>query len=95
MKRKRDKAFLAWCHTTSGACCLCGAPWEELHHFGSAGMGQRGSDREVARVCRRCHERYGRRIHALTRNGETDILEAYLRDAEELNGGYDGRQSTT
>jgi hypothetical protein len=51
----RSKEYLAWARSQGGPCCLCGAPADELHHFGPRGMGRKGSDLMVARVCNECH----------------------------------------
>jgi hypothetical protein len=54
--RPRNRAFLAWAKGQAGPCCICrDAPGSELHHWGESGMGLKGSDYRVARVCRGCH----------------------------------------
>jgi hypothetical protein len=54
--RRRDRAFLSWAKTQHAPCCICrDAPGAELHHWGRGGMGIKGDDYEVCRVCVDCH----------------------------------------
>jgi len=80
VNRRRDRDFLAWAHRQGGPCCLCGAPFDELHHFGSGGMARKGSDHLVARVCRSCHGRARKRI-AMVRDGDWETYALMLEDA--------------
>ena len=62
---------------------------EELHHFGPKGMGQKGDDHLVARLCVKCHHLYqGRKRAAFIRNGEYEAYAAMLEDATELMSAY-------
>jgi hypothetical protein len=52
----RSRDFLAWAKQQPAPCAICrDNPGTELHHLGAHGMGQKGSDLIVARVCRKCH----------------------------------------
>ena len=85
----RSRAFLKFCHTQGGVCCLCGKPWTELHHFGSdGGTRLKPSDNEVCRLCVNCHRDSGHKRKALIRNGYYETLEAFQNDALELNRAY-------
>ncbi len=94
-KRIRDRDFLAYAKEQGGICCVCrwtvgeSVPAEELHHWGSKGMGQKSHDYEVARLCKKCHDSYqGKRRLAFIRMDSIDILEAMERDALDLLIGY-------
>ena len=60
-KPARDKDFLSWAKEQGGYCCVCRRmrgrreAGVELHHYGERGIGQKGSDYIVARVCQDCH----------------------------------------
>ena len=76
MSRKpyKSRAFLQWAKGQGGACCICGDNGRELYHIGDHGMGQKGSDLLVARVCRKCHEYVqGKRRIAFERMDESII----------------------
>jgi len=82
--RVKDPEFLAWAHRQPGQCCLCRQRrWEQLHHFGSGGMGSKGDDERVARVCLPCHTRARKEI-AMRRDGDFETLAAFLADALDL-----------
>ena len=87
-KRKREREFLSWCHEQGGPCCVCGRPFEELHHWAPSGMGQRGTDWRVVRLCRGCHAEHGQRESGLRKRGKFDILDAYWADNCELLIGW-------
>jgi hypothetical protein len=86
MKPLRNKEYLHWCARQLGECCLCDSPAVDLHHFGSqGGMGMKGSDYWIARVCRDCHARVqGKRRLAFMRNGDLETYVCLLEDALEL-----------
>ena len=95
----RDRAFLAWAKEQGGQCCLCWRltgdrrPAAELHHFGDKGMGQKGSDHLVARLClTHHHEVQGKRRLAFLRGqvhgGGLEALAALQEDALELLSGW-------
>lgn len=87
----KNRGYLAWVHRQRGFCCLC---WRlhgeqvsaaELHHWSDKGMGQKCSDYEVARVCRKCHEYVqGKRRAYFTRTNEWEVLAAMQEDALDL-----------
>jgi hypothetical protein len=89
---ERNAAFLRFVHERGGICCLCfeidgeRGPFEEAHHFGPKGMGQKGSDYLVARVCRKHHAQIqGKRKVAFEREpGGWEILAALRGDALDL-----------
>ncbi len=89
-KPYRSRAFLAYAKDQRGLCCVCKSQeGVELHHYGSAGMGQKGSDLLVCRVCRRCHgEIQGKRRHAFERLGQLDKWIDIQADGIELLRGY-------
>ncbi len=73
-KPYRSKKYMAFCHELGGQCCVCKEqPFEQLHHFSKIGMGMKGTDLKLCRVCTKCHERIaGKRRLAFMRSG--DIL---------------------
>ena len=90
-KRIRDRDFLSFAKEQGGICCVC--RWiegetvqaEQLHHWGAKGMSQKSHDYEVARLCKKCHDKYqGKRRIAFLRMERIDILEALERDALDL-----------
>lgn len=87
-RRHESRAFLAFAKRQHGNCCLCWPNFhsgEELHHFGEKGMGQKGHDYLVARVCHDHHEEVqGKRKHAFAREGNADLLIRMQADALEL-----------
>jgi len=100
-KRKpwRSPAFMKFCHERmrGAMCCTCGEkPWVQLHHWGDdGGMGLKPTDLKLARVCRKCHDKYGYKERALMspRCGlglETArlILSNFRRDAIKLLEAY-------
>ena len=92
MSRKpaKSRKYLAWAKTQLGQCCVCMAkPGVELHHFGDAGMGQKGSDYLVCRACTDCH-RYiqGKRYIAFERLGDSHIWARIMADGLGLLSGY-------
>jgi len=94
-RKQKDRAFLSWAKQQGGACCLCLRlrgelrNCEELHHWGDKGMGQKGDDYRVARLCRACHQgQQGKRRMAYLRRDEMGILEAMTADALDLVIGY-------
>jgi hypothetical protein len=94
----RDRNFLLWAKQQGGQCCVCWrlagerVPGVELHHFSSdKGMGTKGSDHVVARVCRKCHDNVqGKRRIAFMREGQFETLTALQEDAIELLSGFIG-----
>ena len=86
----KSRAFLAHCHETDGACCLCRTkPWVMLHHFGDdGGQSLKPSDNEVARVCADCHRNNDYKRKSLIRNGYYEILDKMQNDALKLNRVY-------
>jgi hypothetical protein len=87
----KNGGYLLWVHRQHGICCLCRrlhgeeVPAVEAHHWGDKGMGQKCSDYEVARVCRKCHEYVqGKRRAYFTRTGEWEVLAAMQEDALDL-----------
>ena len=82
-KPHRSKAYLSWAKHQHGTCCICGQRRvEQLHHFGSKGIGQKCSDLLVCRVCEPCHSRIqGKRRIAFERRGELDVWADMLEDA--------------
>jgi hypothetical protein len=75
----RSRDFLRWAKTQMSVCCLCREkPGSQLHHL-EPGLGKKGSDLLVCRVCPECHQwAEGKRRIALERMdklGEwTDML---------------------
>ena len=93
--RKKDRGFLSWAKQQGGACCLCLRlrgdlrNGDELHHWGDKGMGQKGDDYKVARLCMACHRlQQGKRRMAYLRRDEMEVLEAMTADALDLVIGY-------
>lgn len=94
-QRARDRDFLAWAKAQGGICCMCrwltGAhvPAEELHHFADKGMGQKGDDHLIARLCHPCHETWqGKRRAYFTRTGHWEAFAALQTDALALLTAY-------
>lgn len=87
-RRYESRAFLTFAKEQGGYCCLCwpmNEPADELHHWGEKGMGQKGHDYEVARLCRKCHERMqGKRKHYFCRTADYETLAAMQEDSLEL-----------
>jgi hypothetical protein len=85
----RSSVYLSWARSQGGKCCLCGAQADELHHFGRRGMGRKGSDLMVARVCRECHARVqGLGTVSADRSGRTSEMMSLQADALELANMY-------
>lgn len=91
----RDRDFLSWAKQQGGQCCLCWRltgdrqPADHLHHFSDHGLGQKGSDHFVARVCLACHASVqGKRWIAFMREGEFETLAALQEDAIKLLSGF-------
>lgn len=83
-----DRDFLRYCHSMPAPCTVChSGQFEELHHFGSGGMGMKGSDYLVVRLCLDCH-RGARKARAMLMDGEYQRLAAFYADAVELMEGY-------
>lgn len=62
---------------------------DHLHHWGDKGIGQKGSDHEVARVCEACHRReQGKRRIAYMRRDEFEKMEIFVKDALDLLSEY-------
>lgn len=82
-KPHRSRRYLDWVRTQHGACCVCRTNrFEERHHFGKKGMGQKCSDLLVCRVCKGCHSRLqGKRRIAFERLGQLDVWADMLEDA--------------
>ena len=85
----RSKKYLEWAKTQHGICCLCNdKAGAQLHHL-EPGMGKKGSDLLVCRLCKECHGwAEGKRRIALTRMGRLDDWADMLEDALELLSGY-------
>ncbi len=86
-KQQQSKQFLKWAKQQGGLCCLClrlsGQEIAscELHHYGEKGMGQKGSDYCVARLCKKHHGQYqGMRRLAFFREDLVTVLEAIEAD---------------
>ena len=86
IRHNRSVAFLQWAKTQSAACCICNdSPGTELHHYGQAGMGQKGSDYLICRVCRSCHgEIQGKRRLSFERLERLDLWANIIEDNAEL-----------
>lgn len=91
----KNKPFLRWAHSHHGRCCVCWeerqieTPFEDLHHIGRSGMGMKGSDLQVARVCRSCHAWVqGKRRLQFERIGKPGVWTALQADALELLAGW-------
>ena len=83
-KPYRSKDYRAWLRTQHGKCCIpgCDGKFEEPHHFGEKGIGQKCTDFLQCRLCRGCHSTYqGKRYIGFERAGEMDVLCAMQRDA--------------
>jgi hypothetical protein len=83
----RSPEFLEFAHGRGGLCCVCLAidhvqqPRDEVHHYGPKGMGQRGSDLLVCRLCKKHHQHYqGKRTLGFLRAGEGEVLAAMRAD---------------
>ena len=86
--RTTNRDFLQFAHSFPCKCKMCGEnPFSELHHFGSGGMGMKGSDYLVVRLCHPCHEK-ARKVHAMRRDGDFETLSLFLLDSVELMEGY-------
>lgn len=85
----RSKKFLAWAKTQEGLCCICHYRiGVQLHHL-EPGLGKKGSDLMVARLCIQCHQwAEGKRRMALERLGKTDVWIDMLEDSLKLLAGY-------
>lgn len=95
----RSKRLLTWAKMRGGPCCLCGVDAQELHHFGSRGVGQKCSDLDIAPVCMKCH----REIHGALRlcgpekvtgytaifKSNLELLKGYIEHIEGLLDDYD------
>jgi len=83
-RRVRDREFLRFAHSTPILCRICKkVPAQQLHHFGSGGMGLKGSDYLIVRVCQNCHER-ARKVIAMKRDNDWETLATFYEDATEL-----------
>lgn len=93
----KDKRFIEWAKRQGGQCCVCRAntgasvPAAELHHYDPyhRGMGMKGRDHWVARLCRSHHEQLqgkGRRWFMMTVNMEA--WAAMLEDTVNLLSDY-------
>jgi hypothetical protein len=96
-KIPRDRDYLAWAKEQGGPCCLCRRLrgnvvfGDQLHHIADKGMGQKGDDHLVARVCHQCHEGVqGKRRAYFARTGEWEIFSALQEDALALLSAYVG-----
>lgn len=94
-KIRKDPEFLRWAKRHGGICCVCRwlhgltVPFEELHHHGDKGTGQRGDDYFVARMCKTHHREYqGKRGIGFDRAGEWEVAAAIRRDNSELLADY-------
>lgn len=88
-KPARSKDYLRWVHEHGGRCCVCGGKFEQAHHFGDKGMGQKCSDFMVCRICEKCHTTYqGKRFIGFERAGQLDVLCAMQRDALQMLSDY-------
>jgi len=86
----KSKKYLDWAKTQHGPCCLCKErSGNELHHL-EPGLGKKGSDFLVCRLCKeKCHPwAEGKRRIALTRLGRLDDWADMLEDSVELLSGY-------
>lgn len=88
-KPARSKKYREWVFTQGGRCCVCGGKFEEEHHFGDKGTGQRCSDFLICRICKKCHTTYqGKRFIGFEREGQLDVLCLMQRDALNLLSDY-------
>lgn len=90
-KRKpaRSKAYRQWVYEQGGRCCVCNGKFQEFHHFGDKGTGQKCSDFIGCRLCLECHASYqGKRFIGFERAGQLDILCMMQRDALTLLSDY-------
>lgn len=89
-KPYRSKKYLIHAKNQRGLCCVCKEKiGSELHHFGEKGMGQKGSDLLVCRVCQSCHQQIqGKRRLAFTRLKNQDTWIDIQADAIELLKSY-------
>jgi len=86
----KSKKFLDWAKSQHGICCLCNdKSGEHLHHL-EPGLGKRGSDLLVCRLCKeKCHPwAEGKRRIALTRLGRLDDWCDMLEDSLKLLASY-------
>jgi hypothetical protein len=87
--RIRDRKFLAFAKALGGPCCIHRRLTGEtvtngiqLHHWGEHGIGTKGSDYQVARVCAKCHAIVqGKRRLAFARSGDWETLAALQEDS--------------
>jgi hypothetical protein len=88
--RSRRLVYLAWAKSKPGTCCVCRQqPGAELHHFGPRGLGQKGDDFLVARLCPDCHRKeQGKREAQYMRDGRADVWARIQGDALALLTGY-------
>jgi hypothetical protein len=85
----RSRGFLAWAKREARLCAACGGPAEELHHMGSHGLSQKGSDLVIVPLCRKCHTRLqGKRALAFRRSGDLETYVALLEANCDLLAGY-------
>lgn len=94
-KRFKDKKFLEWAQHQGGECCVCRVihgdhkPAVELHHFGKSGVGMKGRDHFVARLCREHHSYLqGKGRIWFSRGGNWEVWTAMLEDALNLLSDY-------
>jgi len=89
----RSRDFLSWAKLQQSNCCVCQEySGTELHHFGDAGMGQKGSDFLVCRVCPECHHWIqGKRFLAFLRMQKLEVWTSIQADGLVLLEGYAAR----
>ncbi len=99
---KKHPHFLRWAKHQGGECCICrwidgqpGVEATDLHHYGASGMGMKGTDYDVCRVCRRHHGIIqGKSWKSLERAGRLDIWAAIVQDGDSLKRKYLGEIDT-
>ncbi len=88
--RTKDKAFLRFAHEEIVPCRFCHErAFQELHHFGSGGMGLKGSDYLVVRLCTPCHHSSrARKVRSMKNAEDYETLAICLQDAADLMESY-------
>ena len=84
-----DEDFFKFVCSQATTCKLCGKrPAQDPHHFGDGGMGMKGSDYLLVRLCRQCHAANDRKVLSLKKNNEWELLTTFYQDATNLMQRY-------